>query len=316
METFLAEVKDMTGVAEASSMWGSVMGNTRFTTGSLHWEGRNPDEVIQFEHLGFNYDMIELLGIEMAAGRSFSKNFPADTAKIILNEAAIEVMGLKDPVGKIFQLWGTNMEIIGITKNFNFKSLHENVKPFFLRVQPKNSDKVLVKIEPGQEKETIDRLQKFYSTFNPGYAFNYEFLDAAYQAQYVAEKRVASLSKYFAVLAILISCLGLFGLAAFTAERRLKEIGIRKVLGSSVMGIVYLLSGDFTKIVLAAILIALPVSYFVTERWLGNFAYRIALEWWYFIGAGFLALCIAWLTVGMQAFKAARVNPTQCLKDE
>jgi len=316
VETFLSEVKNIPGVVTASSMWGSLMGNTGFTTGSFHWEGRNDNEVVQFEHLGVNYDMIELLGIEMAAGRSFSRDFPSDTAKIILNEAAIEVMGLKDPVGKTFQLWGNNMEIVGIAKNFHFKSLHENVKPFFLRVMPRDFSKVLVKIESGKEKETIDRLQKVYRTFNPGYSFDYEFLDTAYQAQYAAETRVAALSKYFAGLAILISCLGLFGLAAFTAERRIKEIGIRKVLGSSVMGIIYLLSGDFTKIVFAAILIALPISYFITKQWLDSFAFKIELEWWYFIGAGLLALCIAWLTVGSQAIKAARINPVECLKDE
>jgi putative ABC transport system permease protein len=316
LETFLSEVKNIQGVANASSMWGSVSGLTGFTTGSFHWEGRNDKEVVQFEHLGMNYGMIELLGIEMAEGRSFSRNSPGDTTKIILNEAAIKIMGLKDPVGKIFGLWGNNLEIIGIAKDFHFKSLHENVKPFFLRVTPRDFSRVMVKIEAGKEKETIARLQKFYHTFNPGFSFDYGFLDEEYQALYVAEKRVASLSQYFAALAILISCLGLFGLAAFTAERRLKEIGIRKVLGSSVTGIVFLLSADFTKIVIAAIVIALPVSYWITTYWLSSFAYKITLEWWFFSGAGLAALVIAWLTVGTQAVRAATVNPVKCLRDE
>ena len=133
---------------------------------------------------------------------------------------------------------------------------------------------------------------------------------------YSAEKRVALLSRYFAGIAILISCLGLFGLAAFTAERRHKEIGIRKILGSGVSGIVYLLSADFTKMVIAAVIIALPISYLIASSWLAGFAFRIDLEWWFFIGAGFLALVIAWFTVGLQTVKAARINPAECLRDE
>ena len=225
-------------------------------------------------------------------------------------------MGLKDPVGKTVNLWGKDMEIIGVTKDFHFESLHENVRPFIFRFAPDQTLAVMVRIQAGMEKETIENLQKFYREFNPGYTFNYKFLDENYQAQYAAEKRVAILSRYFAGLAILISCLGLFGLAAFTAERRVKEIGIRKIMGSSVFGIVRLLSTDFTKMVLVAITIALPVSYFITKNWLNSFAYRIDLAWWYFISAGLLALLIAWLTVGLQTFKAARINPTQCLKEE
>ncbi|MEX2233805.1 MAG: ABC transporter permease [Cyclobacteriaceae bacterium] len=316
LETFLDELKKIPGVVHASSMWGSVAGHTSFTVGSFDWEGIDPDVIVQFGHLGINYDMLELLGIEMAAGRRFSRDFPSDTAAIILNETAIKMMGLKDPVGEKFGLWGNKYEIIGVTKDFHFKSFHEDLTPFFFRLIRHEFSKVMVKIQAGKEKETIANIQEFYKKFNPGYAFDFSFLNSEYQAQYSAEQRVATLSKYFAGLAILISCLGLFGLAAFTAERRLKEIGIRKVMGSSVLGIVYLLSGDFNKIVLAAIAIAVPLSYFGTNFWLNNFAYKIELEWWYFSGAGLIALGIAWLTVGMQAWKAARVNPAKCLRDE
>ncbi|MEX1238152.1 MAG: ABC transporter permease [Cyclobacteriaceae bacterium] len=316
LTTFLDELKNIPGVVQASSMWGSVAGQTSFTIGSFDWKGMDPDEIVQFGHLGINYDMIELLDIEMATGRSFSRDFPSDTTAIILNESAIKMMGLKDPVGEKFGLWGNEYKIIGVTKDFHFKSLHEDVTPFFFRLIPNEFSKVMVKIAAGEEKETIANIQKFYKKFNPGYVFDFSFLDAEYQAQYAAEQRVAVLSKYFAGLAILISCLGLFGLAAFTAERRLKEIGIRKVMGSSVLSIVYLLSSDFNKIVLAAIVIALPISYLGTQYWLNNFAYKIALEWWYFAGAGTIALVIAWLTVGMQAVKAARMNPVKCLRDD
>ena len=315
-EAFLSEVRNISGVVDASSMVGSVIGETHATGGSFNWEGKNPDAVFQFHYLRVNYGIAEVLGINMKEGRSFSRKFSGDTTAIVLNEAAIATMGLKDPVGKIFNLWGEDLEIIGVTEDFNFASLHENVKPFFFKINTNDAQKVLVRIAAGQERETVQRLQEFYTAFNPGYTFDYQFLDDEYQALYAAEQRVSTLSKYFAGLAILISCLGLFGLAAFTAERRLKEIGIRKILGSSDFGIVRLLSGDFTKMVLVAIAIALPFSYFIARWWLEDFAFSIALQWWYFAGAGLMALLVAWFTVGLQTVKAARVNPADCLRDE
>jgi ABC-type antimicrobial peptide transport system permease subunit len=252
----------------------------------------------------------------MAAGRAFSKDFATDNTKIIFNEAAIAAMGLKDPVGKNVNLWGTDMEIVGIAKDFHFESLHENVKPLFFKLDIPQTNTIMVKIGAGQTKKAISELHRLYQDFNPGFAFDYKFLDQDFQALYVAEQRVAILSRYFAGFAILISCLGLFGLAAFTAERRRKEIGVRKVLGASRFSIVYLLSSDFTKMVLVAICISLPLSYLIVKHWLNNFEYRIDLEWWYFVGAGLVALVIAWLTVSTQAVRAASVNPAHSLKDE
>jgi ABC-type antimicrobial peptide transport system permease subunit len=225
-------------------------------------------------------------------------------------------MGLKDPIGKIIKFQGNPVEIIGVTKNFHFESLHEKVKPLFFFLAPDYTGLIMIKIAAGKERETIDQLAGFYGKYNPGFTFDYKFLDADYQAQYAAEKRVSVLSKYFAGLAILISCLGLFGLATFTAERRRKEIGIRKVLGSTEVGIVYLLSGEFTKMVIISVCIGLPLSYLLTRQWLDSFAFSIPLSWIYFTGAGILALLTTWLTVGIQAVKAARVNPIQSLRDE
>ena len=316
LEAFLSEVRNIPGIVSVSSIGQSIVGSGLNTFSIDHWEGKKTDERIVFEMRPVTYDMIETLGIEMVAGRTFLRNFSAEDSKIIFNEAAIEAMGLEDPIGKVITIQGTNLEIIGVTKNFHFASLHEEVNSLFFVLRPSWTHKIMAKIEAGRERETIEQLQQFYQEYNPGFPFAYQFLDEAYQAQYVAEQRVSILSRYFAGFAILISCLGLFGLAAFTAERRLKEIGIRKILGSSNFGIVRLLSGDFTKMVLMAIIIALPVSYFIAKNWLDNFAYRIDLEWWFFIGAGLIALLIAWFTVGLQTVKAARVNPTQCLKDE
>jgi ABC-type antimicrobial peptide transport system permease subunit len=181
---------------------------------------------------------------------------------------------------------------------------------------PQRTNKFMVKIKAGKEKETIDKIGKFVQAYNPGFSFDYKFLDDDYQAQYEGEKRVSSLSQYFAGLTILISCLGLFGLATFTAERKVKEISIRKVLGASVLRIFYLLTSDFIKIVFVAIVIALPLSYFAAAHWLDSFAYRIELKWWYFLSAGTIGLLIAWVTVGMQAIRAAKVNPANSLRSE
>ncbi len=314
-EAFLAEVKKIPGIVNASSIGGSIVGSHN-TTGGVYWKGKNPDAIVPFEVVRVNHDLIETLDIQMAEGRSFSKEFGTEASNIIFNQAAIAAMGLNEPVGKKIVLWEKYHQIVGVAKDFHFESLHEPVKPLFFILQPQNTYTFMVKISAGKEKAAIGDLRKLYRGFNPGYAFEYKFLDQDFQAQYAAEQIVAALSQYFAGLAILISCLGLFALAAFTAERRRKEIGIRKVLGSSEWEIIRLLSGDFTRIVLTAIVIALPISYVLTKSWLDNFAFSIDLEWWYFAAAGLIALLVAWLTVGVQALKAARANPVNSLKEE
>jgi predicted permease len=315
LETLLSEIKDIPGVINASSTSHNMTGHNSGTW-RLKWEGRDAEDRTEFENVTVNYDMMETLGVQMAQGRMFSKNFSADTMKIIVNETAIEFMGINDPIGKTINLWDRDLQIVGIAKDFHYESLHENFKPLFFRLSPEDTYIIMVKLAGGKEKEAISKLESFYQKYNPGFTLDYQFLDEQYQSQYIAEQRVGVLSRYFAVLAILISCLGLFGLAAFTAERRIKEMGIRKVLGASEFSIVFLLSSDFTKIVLTSIVIALPLSFYLTQYWLESFAYKIPLSWWYFIVAGLIALVIAWLTVGTQAIKAARVNPTRCLKDE
>lgn len=313
-ETFIDEVRKLPGIVGVSTIGQSMVGGGN--TADVDWEGKAPEDRIPFAIRPVNYDVIEIMNLQLVEGRSFSRKFSSENMKAIVNEAGIEAMGLVDPIGKEIRLGELPFQIIGVVKDFHFESLHTQVKPMLFVMRPEFTEQVVAKIATGAEMKTIKALQKFYLQFNPGFTFNYRFIDQDYQAQYNAEAKVATLSKYFAALAILISCLGLFGLAAFTAERRLKEVGIRKVLGASELKIVYLLSGDFTKIVLFAIILALPVSYWIANTWLKGFAYKIPLQWWYFIAGGLAALFIAWLTVGSQAWKAARINPTQCLKDE
>ena len=315
-KTFIEELKRIPGVVDASSIGHSLLGRNNNTSG-LQWEGKNPDDLILFENVGTNYGLLETLGVELAEGRFFSEEFPADTTRIIFNEAAIRVMGLEEPIGQRIRLWDEyDLEIVGVVKDFHFQSLHDAVNPLFFRLSPENTWTIMARLQAGKEKETLEKIGDFYREFNPGFAFEYRFQDQEYAKQYESEQRVATLSGYFASIAILISCLGLFGLAAFTAERRLKEIGIRKALGSSSSNIVLLLSGDFTKMVLISIALALPLSYYLLDMWLQRFAFHIDLEVWYFVAAGMVALLVAWITVASQAIKAAAVNPVKCLRTE
>ena len=314
-EAFLNEVRKIPGVTAASCSGHDLTGHNGGTYG-VEWTGKNPDDRTEFERFAVDFGMIELLDVTIKEGRSFSKEFGDEKRTIIFNEAGIEFMDMKDPIGKTIKLWGEDREIVGVVKDFNFETFHEKVKPLFFFLVPENAGNVMIKIQSGEEQETLKRLENFYTSFNPGFPFTYRFVDDDYQTLYTAERRVATLSRYFAGLAILISCLGLFGLAAFTAERRMKEIGIRKIMGSSTQSIVYLLSTEFSVMVLSSIIIALPTSYFITSYWLRGFEFRIDLQWWIFATSAIAALLIAWLTVAIQTIKAARVNPTECLRSE
>lgn len=315
-ETFLTEVRRVPGVVGAASISAQLLGRNNNTSG-LEWEGKDPKTNILFENIAVNYGTIELLGTSMAQGRSYAEQFGADTTKIIFNEAAIRAMGMEDPVGKHIKLWDEyDLEIIGVVKDFHFQSLHEQVAPLFFRLSPRNTFTFMVRLEAGREKEALEGIKNVYTSLNPGFAFEYQWQDQEYGKLYAAEQRVASLSFAFATMAVLISCLGLFGLATFTAERRTKEIGIRKALGSTSGNIVILLSADFTKMVLVSIALGLPVSYWLLKQWLVRFAFHIDLGIGYFALAGALALVIAWLTIASQAIRAANVNPVNCLREQ
>jgi putative ABC transport system permease protein len=311
-EAYLNEIKKISSIEMASSMLGHLLADELGVKGRMTWNGKT----IPVQSFGVNYGLIETLGIKIKEGRSFSKNFGSDNHQLILNEAAVEAMGLKDPVGTITKGKNYNTEIIGVVKNFHFRSLHEKIEPMNFRLDDGGPIIVVAKIKRGHEKEALSKLENLYKKFNPGVTFSYKFLDEDYQALYTSEKLVSTLSRYFAGLSILISCLGLFGLAAFTAEMKTKEIGIRKVLGSSVFGIVRLLSGEFVKMILVAICVAMPLSYLVSQNWLNDFAYHINLQWWYFAGAGITTITIALFTVSFQSVKAALVNPAESLRAE
>lgn len=315
-ETFLAEAGKLPGVEGISAIAHDLVGRQNNTSG-LDWEGKDPESLILFEHVRVDYGMLETMGVELKEGRFFSEEYGADTSKIIFNERAVEILGFDEPIGKKIRLWDEyDLEIVGVVKDFHFQSLHEEMNPLFFRLAPGETWTVMARLKRGEEQPALNNLQILYEDFNPGFSFDYQFLDEEYALQYEAEQRVSTLSKYFAGFAVLISCLGLFGLAAFTADRKRKEIGIRKVLGAGVGNIVLMLTRDFTRLVLVSILIGLPVAYYLTSNWLQRFAYRIDLNLWFFALAGLLVLLIAWMTVSSQAFRSAQLNPTDCLRDE
>ena len=316
MEVFIEEAKQLSGVVNASFMQGGMTNFSNSSRGHT-WPGQNEeDKEITFRHAHVGPEFIETMGIELKEGRSYVKEEPDNDSKIILNETAVKQMGLKNPIGTIINMRGPNREIIGVVKDFNIQSLYQEIAPMALLCRTEWVSNLVVKINAGEEKTTIAALTKLYNKFNPGLEFNFRFLDNQYQQLYQSEQRVATLSKYFAGMAILISCLGLFGLAAFSAERRKKEISIRKVLGQTASQVTIMLSSEFVKLVLISMLIALPISYLLAKDWLSQFAYKIPLHAGYFIGAGLAALLVAMFTVGSQAINAANKNPVKALREE
>ncbi|MBD1208345.1 MAG: ABC transporter permease [Ignavibacteria bacterium] len=270
---------------------------------------------------------IPTLGLEIVQGRNFSKQFPTDrTESFIINETAAKFLGWKNPIGKDFDWhvptgakgmvsWKKG-RIVGVVKDFHSNSLHQAMKLLVLHIYPEWSEYFFVKIKPGNAQETIAFMNQEFQKFRPGQAIDYAFLNQSFAKLYRSEENLAALTSSFAILGLIIACLGLFGLATFMAERRTKEIGVRKVLGASETSIMALLSKDFALLVAIAIVIACPLAWWGMNTWLRNFAYHVEIRLWVFVVAGLIALAIALFTVSYQAFKAARINPVQALRSE
>ena len=318
-DQFIAEMKKIPGVVNGSYTFNNMIGRNYGVYG-IDWEGKDPNADLYFEGFGSGYDFIETMDMQMKEGRSFSRSYGDEYSKILFNEAAIRAMHLKNPVGKIVTLLGDKRQIIGIVKDFHFESLHEQVKPayFTLQQNPGRNPwfKLMIRIKADHQRQTIASIQSLYEKFNPGFPFTFNFLSEAYQKQYDTETRIATLSKYFAGLAIIISCLGLFGLAAFTAQKRRKEIGVRKVVGASVTDITSMLSKDFLRLVIISLCIAFPASWWLMNKWLQGFAYRIDIGVGIFLLAGISIILITLFTISYQSIKAAIANPVKSLRTE
>lgn len=314
---FLTGLRQLPGVVQASSIQQNVVqtGGNAATYG-IDWPGKTKNDVINFVVRAVDYGLLETLGMQLKEGRSFSPGYGAEEDKLIFNETAIKAMGLTNPVGTKVRMWEKDCIIAGVVKDFHVSSLHEPIAPLVFRFDPARTATIMVKIAPGKEQQTISAIEAYHKQFNPGYVFDYAFLDSRYKSQYLAEQRVSVLSAYFAGLAILISCLGLFGLAAFNAEVRTKEIGIRKVLGASAARVIMLLSKEYLPLVLIAVVFAFPIAWWAMHNWLNGFAYKIAIGTEVFATAFAAIIIITIATVSYHALRAAFANPVHALRNE
>jgi len=285
---------------------------------AINWEGKTINDHVGFLPASVGFDFLKLMNLQVAEGRGFSKDIATDsTDAFMVNEEAVKEMGLKNPVGKWISAWEKKGHIIGVLKDYNTQSIREKIKPVVLDVKEgEYFGVIMIRTKPGETKKAIASLGKIYKSINPNYAFAYQFVEEEYQKLYSNEIIISRLSVLFAALAIFISCLGLLGLAMFSAEQRVKEIGIRKVLGASVNQVVTLFSTEFVKLVLIAFLIAAPVAWYLMHNWLQGFAYHVTISWWIFVLAGLTAVLIALITIGFQAIKTAVANPVESLRSE
>ncbi|WP_057940119.1 ABC transporter permease [Algoriphagus resistens] len=291
--------------------------NIQANSGDLAWPGKDPDLQTNVSATWVGFDYAKTMGISLAAGREFSPLYVGDSTAYLVNQAALDMMGMEeDPIGAEISFWNGSGPIIGVMEDFHLQSLHTPITPLILVLEPENASYLLVRSTKGQLQQTIADLKDITARINPQYPFDYHFLDSEYEQLYLSEQMISRLILIFGIISILISSLGLLGLVAYTASRRIKEIGIRKVLGASALEITTLLSKSYLSLILLGWLLAMPLSWIILNGWLDNFAYKIELSLWYFAFAGILTLGIALLTVSFQSIKAALMNPVKSLKSE
>jgi putative ABC transport system permease protein len=293
--------------------------NEDYKTSGVEWDGKDPEMVPNVRYSISHFDYIETFEIELEDGRSFKRHSSADQNNFLINEEAARYMGMDNPVGKRLKFWGREGIIIGVVKNYHHVSLHREIMPQVFTVNPRNFNAlkyVFVKVASENIPETLEYIREASFTFAPDYPYEYSFLDQGIQNLYLAEQNLGKIFSTFAAIAIFISCLGIFGLASFSAERRTKEIGIRKVLGASISKILVLLSKEFSRWILLANIIAWPIGWYVMHKWLQNFSYRIGMSPFLFVFAGIISFVVAALPVGYHAVKAALADPIDSLRYE
>lgn len=291
--------------------------------GGFNWPGKDPQHEPHFNIMHVTREYAETVGLDFVQGRGFSRFAKGESGYIIINESALKLMELEDPVGQLVTWQLPHFEqpveytIVGVVKDIIKESPFKSTSPVIITNSQREVSELFIRLNSEVKvQEAITTIKNTFRQVVPSTVFDYRFVNDEYNKKFAREKLIGNISGVFTIVAIFISCLGILGLAAYTAERRMKEIGIRKILGATGLNIIQLLTIDFTKLVLIAILISLPTSFWLGQSWLNNFAFSIELQWWYFAIAGLLALVIAWLTVGVQTYKAARINPIKCLKDE
>jgi ABC-type antimicrobial peptide transport system permease subunit len=296
-------------------MWSTV------TSNQLTWEGGDQNDKVKIIWEGASPEYIPTMGLKLKEGRNFYADIRSDSGNVIINESLARLMGKDGRIGGVLTFAKKyNFKVIGIVKDFLFNNIYVSAAPLMLSCDPEvneNYNAFMIRLKPGSHLSAdLAKIEAVIKANNPGYPFDYQIVDEQFDQLFHMETQIGSLAGVFAVLAIFISCLGLFGLAAYTAERRIKEIGIRKVLGASASTLVGLLSKEFLQLVAISCLIAFPLAWQMMNSWLADYAYHITIHWWVFAMAGIAALLIALLTVSFQAIKAALANPVKTLKSE
>ena len=288
--------------------------NFMYGQSKFDWEGKKEGDVVLFYLYGVDVDFAKTFQLEIKEGRFFSTEFSTDNNAVVINEQAVKIMGFNDPIGKTISHNGLKLRIIGVLKDFHFQSLHSKIEPLIMQLNEGNF--CMIRIKPDKITSTVDYINKTIKSYNLPYKINLRFLENDYENLYRTERRMGKIFGYFSLLAIIISCLGLIGLSSFMAERRTKEIGIRKINGTKATEIFFLLSKEYIILVIISIIVAYPIAWYVMNKWLQSYAFRINLSLWVFALAGLAALLIAFLTISRQSYRAASKNPVEALRYE
>jgi len=314
-ESIARELSGQPGVLDLSSASSNLL-QVGSNTGDTDWEGKKAQDKMIVCPIAIAPDFLSFFKMQLVEGEGFSGT-KADSTRFVLNEEAVRQAGLQPPVqGKRFKLWQTEGVVAGVVRDFHFSSLRQKIGPAVFYSQPKAQWVFYVKTTGAEAARAIASAETLWKKYEPAYPFESKFMEESFDKMYRQEQRVGQMFKAFGVIAMFISCLGLFGLSAFMVQKRLKEIGIRKVLGASVMGVMALLTIDFLKLVVLAMGIASPIAWYFMQKWLSDFAYRIDIQWWMFVVASLIAIAIAFLTVSFQSIRAALANPVRSLRSE
>ncbi len=315
-ETIRNELKNSGAVAEIAEA-GSPTTQVWNTNGGFTWNGKDPGLAVDFPNNGVTYEFGKTVGWNFKEGRDFSRDHATDSATFVINEAAAKFLGFKNPVGEILNWNSKPYTIIGIIRDMIVESPYEPVRPSLFHIDTGEGNLVIAKLNPSASaSESIEKVKQVFTKYNPASPFEYRFVDEEYARKFESEERIGKLASFFAILAIFISCLGIFGLASFVAEQRTKEIGVRKVMGASVMNLWGMLSKDFVVIVVVSLVLSMPLAYYFMNGWLERYQYRTEIAWWVFAASGVGALLITLCTVSYQSIKAALANPVNSLRSE
>ncbi|HEX4851740.1 MAG TPA: FtsX-like permease family protein, partial [Puia sp.] len=296
---------------------GAPMDNYWSTNGGFDWKGKDPNQSVDFPNTGIVYDYGKTVGWQFVTGRDFNRDFGTDSLAFVVNESFAKFLGFKNILGETIKWDERSFRVIGVIKDMMVESPYNQPRPALYHFDKTANDFVVLKLNPKKSpNESLAEIEKVFKSYSPNQIFEFRFVDKEYGKKFESEVRIGKLASCFAVLAIFISCMGLFGMASFMAEQRIKEIGIRKVLGATVVNVWKLLTWDFAFMVIVSLFIAIPLAYYFMHNWLQHYSYRASLSWWIFLSAGVGAMTITILTVSYQSIRAALSNPVKNLRSE